>query len=132
MNLSTHYFCKICTIHKKDAQKTCVADSNLLRTTDSFSYLSCQQNYANSDTINFFGIKYKTALLNLAHFKLSENLNIDVMHDFLEDVCYRDLKLFINFCNKSGFITLNDLNEVQAFDYGLCNRKKSFKYYTFK
>lgn len=46
------------------------------------------------------------------------------MHDFLEGICHRDLKLFINFCNKSGLITLNDLNDkVQAFNYGLCNRK---------
>lgn len=131
-SFDSHHYCKICTMHKEHAQKVCIADSSLLRTTKSFYHLSYQRNYANSDTINFFGIKHKSALLKLTHFKISENLNIDVMHDFLEGICQRDLKLFISFCNKSGLITLNDLNDkVQAFDYGLCNRKKPFKHYTF-
>lgn len=117
------YYCKICTMYKLDAQKACVADSSLLRTADSFHYLPDQQKYANSDTINAFGMKHKSPLLNLAYFKVSENFNIDVMHNFLEGICHRDLKLFIDFCNKSGLITLNNLNErVQAFNYGLCNK----------
>jgi len=122
-SFNSHYYCKICTMHKEQAQNACVADPNLLRTTDSFHYLSNQQNYANSDTINFFGVKRKSALFNLTHYKICENMNIDVMHDFLEGICHIDLKLFIDFCNKSGLITLIDLNnKIQAFDYGICNK----------
>lgn len=40
-------------MHKEYAQKTCVADLNLLRTIESFNCLSNQLDYANSDTINF-------------------------------------------------------------------------------
>jgi len=90
-SFNSHHYCKICIMHKEHAQKACVEDLNLLRTTESFCHLSYQRNYANSDTFNFFGIKHKSALLNIAYFKVSENLNIDVMHDFLEGICHRDL-----------------------------------------
>lgn len=64
-SFNSHYYCKICTMSKEKAQKACIADLSLLRTTESFVYLADQQKYANSDTINFFGIKHKSALLNL-------------------------------------------------------------------
>lgn len=123
-SFSSHYYCKICTMSKEQAQKACVADSTLLRTTESFIHLSDQQQYANSDTFHCYGVKRKSSLLHLSHFQVSKNLNIDVMHDFLEGICQRDLKLFVEFCNKSGLISLDDFNaKVQAFDYGLCNRQ---------
>lgn len=65
---NSHHYCEMCTMHKGYAQKACVANSSLLRTTKSFSHLSYQRNYANSDTINFIGIKYKSALLKLTKF----------------------------------------------------------------
>jgi len=118
-----NYYCRICNIHKKDAQKLCTADDNLLRTFESFNYLSDQLNYANKDTINFFGIKNKSSLFDLAYFKPCENWNVDIMHDFLEGICQRDLNLFFHFCDKSGIISLSDLNDkIRAFDYGLHNK----------
>lgn len=95
-SFNANYYCRICTIHKEDAQKTYTADDNLLRTSESFINLSNQLHYANSDTINFFGIKNKSPLFDLAYFKPCENINIDVMHDFLEGICQRDLSLFPN------------------------------------
>jgi len=118
-----NYYCRICNIHKEDAQKLCTADDNLLRTFESFNYLSDQLNYANKDTINFFGIKHKSSLFDLAYFKPCENWNVDIMHDFLEGICQRDLNLFFHFCDKSGIISLSDLNDkIRAFDYGLHNK----------
>lgn len=125
MNESFHanYYCRICKIHKEDAQKLCIVDDNLLRTFESFTCLSNQLNYANKSTINFFGIKNKSSLFDLVYFKPCENWNVDIMHDFLEGICQRDLNLFFNFCDKSKIISLSDLNDkIQAFDYGLHNR----------
>lgn len=122
-SFNANYYCRICTIHKKDAQKACTVDNNLLRTFNSFINLSNQLNYSNNDTINFFGINNKSPLFDLAYFKPCENLNVDIMHDFLEGICQRDLNLFFNFCDKNKIISLNDLNDkIQAFDYGLHNR----------
>ncbi|XP_070519717.1 uncharacterized protein [Cardiocondyla obscurior] len=121
-SFNANYYCRICTINKQDAQKACTDDNNLLRTFDSFVHLSNQLHYANSNTINFLGIKNMSPLFDLAYFKPCENLNIDVMHDFLEGICQRDLNLFFSFCNKQEIISLTDLNDkVQAFDYGLHN-----------
>ncbi|CAD6223409.1 GSCOCG00011750001-RA-CDS, partial [Cotesia congregata] len=96
-SFSSNYYCRICTISKTDAQKT--------------------------ETLNFFGIKKFTPLCELNHFKICENYSIDVMHDFLEGICQRDLKLFFTFLIETRLISLEELNErIQAFDYGLNNR----------
>jgi len=122
-SFNANYYCRICTIRKEDAQKACTVDDSLLRTFESFIYLSNQLHYANSNTINFLGIKNKSPLFDLTYFKPCENLNIDVMHDFLEGICQRVLNLFFNFCDKNKIITLNNLShKIQAFDYGLYNR----------
>lgn len=122
-SFNTHYYCRICTIRKEDAQQACTADDNLLRTFKSFINLSNQLHYANSDTINFFGIKNKSPLFDLAYFKPGKNLSVDLMHDFLEGICQRDINLFFDFCDKNKIICLSDLNDrIQAFDYGLHNR----------
>lgn len=122
-SFNANYYCRICTIRKEDAQKVCTVDDNLLRTFESFIHLSNQLHYANSNTINFLGIKNKSPLFNLTYFKPCENLNIDAMHDFLEGICQRDLNLFFNFCDKNKIVTLHELNDkIQAFDFGLHNR----------
>lgn len=100
-SFNANYYCRICTIHKENAQKMCTADDNLLRTFESFIHLSNQLHYANSDTINFLGIKSKSFLFDLTYFKPCENVTVDIMHDFLEGICQRDLNLFFHFCDKN-------------------------------
>ncbi|XP_074107789.1 uncharacterized protein LOC141533032 [Cotesia typhae] len=121
-SFSSNYYCRICTILKTDAQKTCEANDKILRTSESFIYLSKRLNCANSETLNFFEIKKFTPLCELNHFRISENYSIDVMHDFLEGICQRDLQLFFTFLIETRLISLEELNErIQAFDYGLNN-----------
>ncbi|XP_074107762.1 uncharacterized protein LOC141533012 [Cotesia typhae] len=64
-----------------------------------------------------------TILKTDAQKTISENYSIDVMHDFLEGICQRDLQLFFTSLIETRLISLEELNErIQAFDYGLNNR----------
>jgi len=86
--------------------------------------LSDQLNYANKDTINFFGIKNKSSLFDLAYFKPCENWNIGIMHDFLEGICQRNLNLFFHFCDKFDIISLSDLNDNVTYRQLIYDRIK--------
>lgn len=122
-SFQANFYCRICIMSKNDARVTCEADDRLLRTSESFNQYSNQQQYANSETMINFGIKHKSALFNLDHFDLCDNYTVDVMHDFLEGICQRDMKLFFEFCVKSQILDVTELNNrVRAFDYGLYNR----------
>lgn len=79
-SFSSTYYCRTCTMTKTEAHTACEANDELLRTTASFQYLSDRLNCANSDTLNFFGIKKFTPFNDLQHFKICENYTVDVMH----------------------------------------------------
>lgn len=122
-SFQAHFYCRICTIDKISADTASEANDSLWRTSASFSQYSNQLKYANSDTMLSFGVKHKSAMFNLNYFDVCDNSTVDVMHDFLEGICQRELKLFFEFCFESKIMDLTELNRrVQAFDYGLHNR----------
>ncbi|KYM93673.1 hypothetical protein ALC62_15723 [Cyphomyrmex costatus] len=73
-----------------------------------FNSFANQLDYANNDTINFYGIRSKSSLFNLTYFSPSINCNVDIMHDFLEGICQRDLDLHKR-ANLPSVICLNKL-----------------------
>ncbi|XP_057333574.1 uncharacterized protein LOC130672830 [Microplitis mediator] len=119
---STNY-CRICLLPKTEAQCTYDVENYKLRTSESFKYLARRLHCANSGTLNFFGIKNFSPFCGLKNFKICENYSIDVMHDFLEGIGQRDVKLFLSYCIESKLTSLEDINNrIHAFDYGLENR----------
>lgn len=122
-SFQANFHCRICTMNKIEARTACKADDSLLRTSERVNQYVNQQQYANSSTLLSFGVTHKSALFDINYFDLCDNQTVDVMHDFLEGICPREMKLFFEFCLKSQMFDHSDLNRrVQAFDYGLHNR----------
>lgn len=119
---STNY-CRICLLSKTEAHCTYDVENYKLRTSESFKYIARRLHCANSGTLNFFGIKNFSPFCELKNFKICENYSIDVMHDFLEGIGQRDVKLFLSYCIESKLTNLEDINNrIHAFNYGLENR----------
>lgn len=97
------YYCEICTITKKHAQK-CINEGK--------RYIKTQNDYLNCVINSTFGIIEKCIFNKIPNFHILENLSVDPMHDLLEGVCKYDIsKILNNFICVEQFFTLEVFNE---------------------
>ena len=80
------------------------------------------ENYAVDILVNnpiLTGIKVECLWNQMHSFHVSINIALDIMHDFIEKVCYYSVCAILSQLLRSGFLTLDNLNErVKFFDYG--------------
>lgn len=117
---ATHY-CRICIADKTTTHTMCVENTNLLRTSEQYES-HCNAISESSSIV--YGIKERSCLNDLQYFKLNNGMSVDIMHDILEGVGQRELKLFIKFLTDNKFITLENLNDrIYSYDYGVLDIK---------
>lgn len=99
-----HYYCRVCTVAKKEVQSLFNEKEKYIRTRN--DYLNCVIN-------STFGIKEECIFNKIPYFHVTENLSIDPMHDLLEGVCRYDIaKILNNFIYIEQFFTLEVFNEL--------------------
>lgn len=122
-SFNSTYYCRICTMTKTQARKASLADDSLLRSADFFRTCSDMMQYANGEYLNFYGIRSTSPFFKLNNFDPCTNFTIDAMHDCLEGVCQRDLKLLFQHCVNSKICTLEEINSlVQAYSFNMQDR----------
>jgi hypothetical protein len=107
------YFCRLCKIHKADAQIATTENASLLRdrsthTKDLFVDIPSQT-----------GLKFESFLNLIPNFHTTEHVVVDPMHDLFEGCCRYELNLVLKSFLKRGLITLTELNQrIKCFDFG--------------
>ena len=119
------YYCRICKGSSEECSQMIVEDESILRTKENYDQ---DVQLRNSDLT---GIKERCIFNKVANFHITENLTVDMMHDFLEGVCAYVLNSLLNdFIFVEKYITLNELNtRIQNFNYGHddCNKPPIIK-----
>lgn len=120
-SFSSKHFCRICIADKNTTQILCEQDDSKLRTTYQYEQLclGLENNVP-------FGIKHRSVLNDLTHFKIFENFSADVMHDILEGVGPLEIKLFLKYIIKEKILSLEEINNrLKSFNLGyneMCNK----------
>lgn len=76
-SFQANHYCRICKMHKLDAQISFTQDSSLVRVSSNFQL----QTKKIKNEGSAYGVKEKTALCDLNFYKLSNNPTVDIMHD---------------------------------------------------
>lgn len=120
-----HFFCRICTLAKDETKRMTIEDTTKLRTRESYDeivkLIVSGQNLDYKETL---GVKRLCYLNNLKYFHITDNFNLDIMHDFMEGAVPLLLKLFFEHGINCRVFTEKELiNAFFYFDYGLLNKK---------
>lgn len=120
-SFQANFFCRLCLMNKDSTKVHCKQDDTLLRTPESFqNHIKLSINHPDSSE---HGIKSRSVLNNFEFLKFGINLSADIMHDFLEEICQLELKLFLKFLIQKKLTSIKEVNErIVTFDYGLQNR----------
>lgn len=99
-SFSATHFCRICIADKHVCQRMSIQNDDLLRNDQMYENY-CTQLHDSGEAI-VYGLKSRSSLNNLNHFKLCANPSVDIMDDLLEDIIQLEIKLFLKF-----FISVN-------------------------
>lgn len=116
------FCCRICTISADDYSKFTTEDKSKLRN---------KSNYERDTALNDegeTGIKESCVFNKIRGFHVTENISVDLMHDYLEGVCVYVLSTILYtfiFEKEKKYFTLEDLNNrIRNFDFGSENSNK--------
>lgn len=114
----SNYYCRICKMHREHARKECKEDEALLRTHANYVIDSEANDYSAT------GIRRESVFNSLPRYHVTQNLTLDIMHDFLEGILPLELKLVLGEIFTNGEITIDTLNSrIQSFNYGFNDKK---------
>lgn len=125
-SFNADYYCRICLMRKKDAQESVSEDPELIRKRDDFKKhveeLKSNHKDGKLNALHICGIKDETSFVNLTIYDIARNFTVDVMHDLLEGIVQRDIKLLAKYLVRIKIASLEDINElIRVFGYGLNN-----------
>ena len=114
------FYCRICKASSEDCSKMVGEDISILRNKINYEV---DVLVANEKTT---GVKERCIFHKLYDFHLTENVSVDLMHDFLEGVCYYVIKsLLQTYIFEKKYFTLHQLNnKIQNFNFGLYKMNK--------
>lgn len=109
---TANYPCRFCRIYKKDMQKIFESQEYLRRTRENYEDDLKKNNQSET------GIKEPCVFNQLKSFHVTENLSIDLMHDWLLGIFRHDIPLIINSLIKFTILDLKIINsQILNFDY---------------
>ena len=108
-----NFCCRFCTMERSQRLLATLEDEYFLR--DKISY----DKHLKQSDVSLTGIKQECVFHHLSNFHVVENMAVDIMHDFIEGVCFSDMAAMIKYYIEKGFFTLNDLNNrIKLHDFG--------------
>lgn len=120
-SFSANYYCRICSMEKKECEITVEEVPQKLRTTS--THLQNVQKSINQQLSE--GVRMECAFNSLISFDMFENMSLDIMHDMHEGVVHSFLTAFLNKGIEIGAFTENTLiAKVRDFPYGQLSKKK--------
>lgn len=119
------FYCRICELPKEKCEQFVKEDPNMLRNNE--KYLKQLAIVEASEKVNFSqtkGIKRFCALNEINHFKIVENISVDIMHDLNEGVIPFLLKQLFTHCISNKVFTEKQITKIiQFYDFGTLNSK---------
>ena len=120
-------YCRTCLVPNKDAASSFDSKQFVMRSNDSHrKHCDLVKGVNGAHYSKTYGINAYSSLLDVKHFSLfNGGLPHDCMHDLLEGIGPKEVKLLITHCVSSKYFTLNDYNEVLInFNYGYSDNDK--------
>jgi hypothetical protein len=114
-SFSANYYCRICKMTKSDCQHELTIHQSLIRNKTNFKSDLISQSFETT------GIKFNSVFNKLKHFHVTDNISVDVMHDFFEGICnYVVCSILLKYISDSTIaLDLDALNDRKDFfDYG--------------
>lgn len=116
---TANYPCRHCRIHKSDMQNVFESQEDLRRNRENYEEDLKKNNQSET------GIKEPCVFNQLKSFHVTENLSIDLMHDWLLGTFRHDIPLPINSLIEHTSLDLNIINSrISNFDYGADSNDK--------
>lgn len=115
---SANYFCRLCYVHKEQINSKFKETDFIMRTPISHDILL-------KDKLPNRGVARASCLETLQHFSVVHNKVFDPMHDLLEGVVEKEIKLVMNYLvYSSKVITVANINNrIASFSYGIIESK---------
>lgn len=119
-SFSSNYPCRMCKIKKEDMRKQCYVDITLQRSWEQYNLDVSEGDVTRS------GIKEACVWHDVKHFRVLDQVGVDIMHDLLEGVCKYDMAFLVfYYVNDLKLFSLEVLNDRMVnFDYGPDNGNK--------
>lgn len=112
------FFCRFCMMPREQCETAVRADSQRLRTRQLHD-IHLAEVAANPQSYKHSGVKRPVILDTLSYFSVIESTVPDCMHDILEGIGKRELKLILNSLAQKKIVTLDTFNDrLISFDYG--------------
>uniref|UniRef100_A0A6P7H446 Uncharacterized protein LOC114344120 n=1 Tax=Diabrotica virgifera virgifera TaxID=50390 RepID=A0A6P7H446_DIAVI len=111
-SFSANFYCRICRVEKKDCQKFCIENTEMIRTISNYN-----SDLASSSENR--GIICNSLLNDIPSFHVVHNYYVDIMHDIFEGVCHYCISHAIIYFIKMKYFDLKILNSRREnFEYG--------------
>lgn len=120
--------CRFCEMTKDEWRVACREDERKIRTESDYKQaMEYIESLHDDEAIDFKiskGLKKSTVLQKLENFSILQNVNVDIMHDFLEGVIPHFIENFIRFCSERK-IASNTVCQIKIrdFSYGFLNKR---------
>ena len=128
MSFSFAYrYCRTCLTPNKDAVSSFESKAFIMRSIDSHKkHCDLIDGVNGSHYSKTYGINYRSCLLDVKYFSLfNGGLPHDCMHDLLEGIGPKEIKLLLTHCISAKYFTLDEYNEVlRNFNYGYTDNDK--------
>lgn len=113
ISFSANYYCRLCKIYKKDAEKACEEILSMLRNKENYT-----QDLQTNDT-SLTGITDDCVFNVLPYFHCTLNFSLDLMHDFYEGIIKYDICFVLLHFINNKVISLDKINDlINNFRYG--------------
>lgn len=117
---SANYYCRVCEMHKDNANNCFKEIENLLRTKESLKKFSMCQN---TNLTMTKGVKFFSILNHLSYYDVIKNNTVDPMHDILEGIAPLVLMSLLNKLVELKKISFDGVNErIRFHQYGQLHR----------
>ncbi len=113
-SFNSNYPCRFCFLNSNEIQYHFKEDLEFLRT---------KENYSEHVTNKVNGV-IEECVFHKMDFHVTENINVDAMHDVLEGVCQYDLAKMLRYFISKKLFSLSQLNErIQGFHYNTSDNR---------
>ena len=118
LGFTANFPCRECKAPKQVCQEQEEEEEGLLRNRENF------EQDLELENLSATGISRNSILNELSYYHVIQNFAYDTMHDFLEGVIPREVKLVMKSLIDAGYFTLEVLNSrISAFSFGFVDKQ---------
>lgn len=124
-SFSSTYYCRFCECDSNECTVSSSEIQNKIRTKENYSLRVAKvESLEKVDYRKTIGVKRYCCLNDLKYFHITQNISVDILHDFYEGAMPFLLDLLFNFMIAQKIIKKVDIiRAIKSYSYGQLNRK---------